>query len=122
MRKIELHIPDLLNVQNDQPMMELERIKLVGAKTSDLKYFIRNPEKVETSIKQIVAEDFTIYDLELDFETETFSFYLEREGELTESEILQKVFQTFAVRYSPRKVGFFHYSKERNEPTALLVK
>ncbi|MFJ8065539.1 hypothetical protein ACIQYS_12980 [Psychrobacillus sp. NPDC096426] len=117
-----MHIPDLLGIQNHQPTMEQEEIKLVGAKTSNLKYLISNPEKAETSIKQIVAEDFTVYDLELDFETETFSFYLESKGELTESEVLPQVLQTFAVRCGPRKVGFFSNSKGRNEPTAILVK
>ena len=120
--RIQLHIPDLLGILNYQPMMETDEIKLVGAKASNLKYLISNPAKVERSIKQIVAEDFTVYDLELDFETETFSFYLESDGELTESEILPKVFQTFAIRYGPRKVGFFHYAKGRSEPTAILVK
>ena len=97
--RIQLHIPDLFGILNHQPMMETEEIKLVGAKASNLKYLISNPAKLEISIKQIVAEDFTVYDLELDFETETFSFYLESNGELTESEILPKVFQTFAIRY-----------------------
>lgn len=83
---------------------------------------ICNPDEAEKSIKQIVAEDFTVYDLELDFKAETFSFYLESNGRQNESEILQQVFQTFAVRCGPRKVGFFHYPNGRNEPTALLVK
>ena len=105
-----------------QPTMELEKIKLVGAKASNIKYLISDSEKVETSIKQIVAEDFTVYDLELDVETETFSFYLEYNGQRNEAEVLEQVFQAFAVRYGPRKVGFFYYPKGRSEPTAVLVK
>ncbi|MDI2587729.1 hypothetical protein OR571_11530 [Psychrobacillus sp. NEAU-3TGS] len=102
--------------------MKSEKIKLVGAKASNLKYLSNSPSKVETCIKQIVAEDFTVYDLELDFETETFTFYLENDNDLNEPEILQKVFKTFAIRYGPTKVGFFSYAKGRNEPTALLEK
>lgn len=95
---------------------------MVGAKTSNLKYLICNPDEAEISIKQIVAEDFIVYDLELDFEAETFTFCLESNGKRNESEVLEQVFQTFAVRYGPRKVGFFHYPKGRNEPTSLVIK
>ena len=102
--------------------MEPGKLKLVGAKANNLRYLNNDPSRVETSIKQIVAEDFTVYDLELDFETETFTFYLENDSKLNEPEILQKVFKTFAIRYGPSKVGFFSYAKGRNEPTALLVK
>lgn len=121
-KKVQLQIPNLLGAPNQQLKTEQEEIKLVGAKTSNLKYLISHPHQSETRIKQIVAEDFTVYDLELDFEAETFSFYFESNGQRTEPEILQQVFQTFAVRYGTRKVGFFHYANGRNEPTNLLVK
>ncbi len=120
--KIQLYIPNLLDITNHQSRRNLEEIKLVGVKSNDIKYFIRNSGKVETRINQIVAEDFTVYDLQLDFESKTFTFYLENDGELSRSELLQKVFQTFAVRYNPRKVGFFLYSGGRNRPNPVLVK
>ncbi|WP_144511980.1 hypothetical protein [Bacillus sp. FJAT-22090] len=122
MEKIQLYIPNLLDITNHQSRRNLEEIKLVGVKSNDIKYFIRNSGKVETRINQIVAEDFTVYDLQLDFESKTFTFYLENDGELSRSELLQKVFQTFAVRYNPRKVGFFLYSGGRNRPNPVLVK
>ncbi|MFJ7970138.1 hypothetical protein [Psychrobacillus sp. NPDC096389] len=111
-----------MGLHNYQPTREQEKIQLVGAKTSNLKYMISDPDKVKTSIKQIVAEDFTVYNLEFDFEAGTFSFCLECNGLQNESEILQQVFQTFAVRCGPRKVGFFHYPKGRNESTSLVIK
>lgn len=120
--KIQLYIPDLLDVLNNQTKKSLKEIRLVGVKSRNIKYFIRYPQKIETRINQIVAEDFTVYDLRLDFETQTFSFYLKNNGELSQSEVLQKVFQSFAVRYSPSKVGFFTYSKGRNRPNSILVR
>lgn len=120
--KVMLYIPDLLEFLDPDSKVKLEEVKVVGVKTSDIKYFIGYSEKVVTSINQIVAEDFTVYDLQLDFHSKTLSFFLESEGEPSQSEILQRVFQTFAVRYSPWKVGFLLYSQGRNRPNYVKIK
>lgn len=120
--KVLLFIPASLDHFDHLSKMKLEEVKIISVKTSDVKYFIHYPERIHTRINQIVAEDFTVYDLQLDFHSKTLSFYLESTGRPSQSEILQKVFQTFAVKYSQRKVGFFLYSKGRNRPNPVLVK
>ncbi|WP_342600160.1 hypothetical protein MHB48_03425 [Psychrobacillus sp. FSL H8-0483] len=116
MEKIQFYIPSLLDSIDQQSKLGFDEVKVVGVKGSNIKYFIEYPKKQITCIDQIVAEDFALYDIKLDFHAKTISFYLKSETEYTQSEILQKVFQTFAVRYSPNKIGFFLYAEGKNRP------
>lgn len=116
MEKIQFYIPSLLDSIDQQSKIELDEVKVVGLKGSNINYFKEYPEKQITCIDQIVADDFALYDLKLDFHAKTISFYLKSETEYTNSEILQKVFQTFAVSYSPNKIGFFLFAEGKNRP------
>lgn len=117
--KIQFYIPSLLDFLDYHNHIWLEEAEIIGVKTSNIKYFIGYPTQETTRIEQIVADDFTIYDLHLNFQNKTLSFYLESEEILTKSIILQKVFQTFTVHYSPKKVGFFLYASGRNRPKSI---
>ncbi|MFB5086128.1 hypothetical protein PGC35_02725 [Psychrobacillus sp. PGGUH221] len=119
--KIQFYIPSLLDFLDHERQQWLEEVKIVGVKTSNIKYFIGYPTQETTRIEQIVADDFTIYDLHLNFKTKILSFYLESEDMPQESVILQKVFQTFAVRYNERKVGYLLYGSGRNRPQSAKV-
>ncbi|WP_391207546.1 hypothetical protein [Psychrobacillus sp. L4] len=119
--KIQFYIPSLLDFLDHHKNMWLEEIRIVGVKTRNVKYFIGHSNQQMTRIEKIVAEDFTIYDLELDFQKKTLSFYLDSVVMPSHSIILQKVFQTFLVRYSARKVGFFLYASGRNRPQTAKV-
>ncbi|MEK4484631.1 hypothetical protein MHH81_03435 [Psychrobacillus sp. FSL H8-0484] len=116
MEKIQFYIPNLLDSIDQHSKLGLDEVKVVGVKGSNIKYFKEYPKKQITCIDQIVAEDFALYDIKLDFHAKTISFYLKCETEYTQSEILQKVFQTFAVRYSSNKIGFFLYAEGKNRP------
>ncbi|TQR21193.1 hypothetical protein [Psychrobacillus vulpis] len=120
--KIQFYIPSLLDIVDYNTILKLEEVSIVGVKTSNIKYFIGYPTQEATHINQIVAEDFTIHDLQLDFRSKTLSFYLESKGTLPKSVILQKVFQTFAVRYSPKEVAFLLYSSGKNRPQKIKIR
>ena len=81
-----------------------------------IEYFSRYSENEMTQIDQIVAEDFMVYDLKLDYEADLLSFYLEHEGELNQTKVIEKVFNTFIVEYNPKLFGFFTIAKGRNKP------
>ncbi|MFF2753444.1 hypothetical protein ACFVR1_06750 [Psychrobacillus sp. NPDC058041] len=119
--KIEFYIPSLLDFLDHSKDKWLEEVRIVGVKTNNVKYFIGHNTKKMTRIEKIVAEDFTIYDLKLDFHNQTLSFYLDSVVMPSHSIILQKVFQTFAVRYNARKIGFFLYAPGRNRPQPVKV-
>ncbi|MEI4768873.1 hypothetical protein WAX74_04270 [Psychrobacillus sp. FJAT-51614] len=119
--KIQFYIPSLLDFLDHERPKWLEEVKIVGVKTRNIKYFIGYPTQETTRIEQIVAEDFTIYDLHLNFKTKILSFYLESEEIPPESVILQKVFQTFAVHFNERKVGYLLYGSGKNRPKPAKV-
>lgn len=114
--KIQFYIPSLLDFLDHRSRIHLEEVKIVGTKTSNMKYFIDYPTQETTRIEQIVTDEFIIYDLHLDFRNKTLSFYLESTEMLSKPIILQKVFQTFAVKYSANKVGYFLYASRKNRP------
>jgi hypothetical protein len=118
---IQFYIPSLLDSLDQQSKKWLEEVKIVCVKTSNIKYFNGYPTQETTRIEQIVAEDFTIYDLHLNFRTKTLSFFLECEEIPSESVILQKVFQTFAVRYNASRIGFFLYASGKNGPQSVKI-
>ena len=62
-----------------------------------IEYFSGYSEKEMTHIDQIVAEDFSVYDLQLDYEANILSFYLEHEGELNQTKVLEKVFKRLSL-------------------------
>lgn len=114
--KIQFYIPSLLDFLDHRSQIHLEEVKIVGTKTSNTKYFIGYPTQETTRIEQIVTDEFIIYDLHLDFRNKTLSFYLESTEMLSKPIILQKVFQTFAVKYSANTVGYFLYASRKNRP------
>ncbi|MFJ7825512.1 hypothetical protein [Psychrobacillus sp. NPDC096623] len=86
-------------------------------KKKSIVYFSGSREKEKTHINQIVAEDFTIYDLKLNYKDNLISFYLEHEVELNQMKILEKVFETFIVEYNPQSFGYLTMVKGRNRPS-----
>ena len=120
--KIQFYIPSLLDFLDANTKIELDQAKIVGVKTSNVKYFIEYPKKIDPSMNQIVAEDFTLYDLQLDFQAKKLSFYIQSDRESSRHEILQQVFQSFVVKYSSKKMGFFLYVNGRNRPNFVRVK
>lgn len=81
-----------------------------------IEYFSGYSEYEMTQIDQIAAEDFMVYDLKLDYEADLLSFYLEHEGVLNQTKVIEKVFNTFIVEYNPKTFGFFTIAKGRNKP------
>lgn len=118
--KIQFYIPSLLEFQNKHSRRTEEEIKVVGIKKKYIKYFSGYHDKEMTHIDQIVAEDFTIYDLQFDSNTKLLSFYLEYEREFNQSKVLEKVFQTFIVEYNPHSFGFFTIAKGKRRPRTLV--
>lgn len=119
--KLQFYIPSLLDFLDDHTSRWLKEVKIVGVKDSNVKYFIGYPTFETTRIQQIVTEEFTIYDLHLDFQNHTLSFYLVSEKVPPLSCILQKVFQTFRVRNGSNKVGFFVYAAGGSRPRIKKV-
>ena len=114
-----MYIPRLFISQSNHGRRNKEEVKVVGVKRKYIAYFSGNREKELTHIDQIVAEDFIVYDLQLDYEANLLSFYLEHEGDLNRTKILQKVFETFFVEYNPRLFGYFTIAKGRNRPRTI---
>lgn len=119
--RLEFYIPSLLDFLDNRTSRWLEEVKIVGVKDSNVKYFIGYPTFETARIQQIVTEEFTIYDLHLDFHNHTLSFYLVSEKVPPLSSILQKVFQTFRVRNGKNKVGFFVYAAGGSRPRVRKV-
>ncbi len=119
--KIQFFIPYLVD-SLDSEALEKESAKLIGRRMNYVKYFIEDPTLNLTHIPMIVTEDFTIYDLSIDFEQNTLSFYLEGGKELAKDEVLSKIFQLFLVKFSTKKIGFFTYSKGREGRKYKVVK
>jgi len=117
--KIQLYIPSFLTIQSNHVRRGEEEVKVVGVKKKYIEYFSGYSEKELPHIDQIVAEDFTVYDLKLDCKANLLSFYLEHEGELNQTKVLEKVFETFFVEYNPQLFGYFTVAKGRNRPRTL---
>ncbi len=117
--RLQFYIPSLFEYQDKHSRKNEKEIKVVGVKKKYIAYFSGYREKEMTHIEQIVAEDFTVYDLQLDYKANLLSFYLEHEGELNQTKVLEKVFQTFIVEYNPKIFGYFTIAKGRNRPTTL---
>ena len=111
--KIQIYIPSLHEFWDNASRRNREEIKIVGIKKKNIAYFSAYEENELTHIDQIVTDDFTVYDLQLDFETNVLSFYLEHEGEPNQAKILEQVFQTFFIEYNPKLFGFLTVAKRR---------
>ena len=116
---MQFHIPSLFEFHDRQTSKRENEIKVVGVKKKSIVYFSGNQEKEQTYIEQIVAEDFTIYDLKLNYEDNLISFYLEHNELLNLTKILEKVFESFIVEYSPHSFGYFTMAKGRNRPSTI---
>jgi len=118
--KIQFYIPALFEFTDNRKSMNKEEIKVVGVKTRNIKYFSGYCESDKTHIDQIVAEDFAIYDLQLDCKANLLSFYLQSKVKPNQTEVLEKVFQTFVVKYSSHTIGYLTISKGRHRPRSLV--
>lgn len=118
--RIQFYIPSLFEFQDNHSRRTEEEIKVVGVKKKYIKYFSGYHRKELTHIDQIVAEDFTVYDLQFDSNASLISFYLEHEGQFNQSKVLEKVFQTFIVEYNPHSFGYFTIAKGKYRPRTLL--
>ncbi|QUG40525.1 hypothetical protein KD050_14630 [Psychrobacillus sp. INOP01] len=118
--RIQFYIPSIFEFHDNHSRRKEEDIKVVGVKKKYVEYFSGYREKEMTHIDQIVAEDFTVYDLQLDCNANLLSFYLEHEGESNQSKVLEKVFQTFIVEYNPRSFGYFTIAKGKHRPRTLI--
>lgn len=114
--KIQLFIPSFLTLLRNHARRNEGEVKVIGVKKKYIEYFSGYSESEMTQIEQIVAEDFMVYDLKLDYEADLLSFYLEHEGELNQTKVIEKVFNTFIVEYNPKLFGFFTIAKGRNKP------
>lgn len=115
-KRIQLYIPSLFEFHDRHSRKREDEIKIVGLRKKSIVYFSGNHKKEQTHIDRIVAEDFTIYDLKLNYEDNILSFYLEHEVELNQMKILEKVFETFIVEYNSQSFGYFTMAKGRNRP------
>lgn len=120
MKRVQVYIPSLFEFQNDRAKNEEDEIKVVGVKKKYIAYFSGYREKEMTYIDQIVAEDFIVYDLELDCKANLLTFYLEHDGELNQTKVLEKVFDSFFVEYNPRSFGYFTIAKRKQRPRTRL--
>lgn len=118
--KIQFYIPSLFEFQDNHSKKNEKEIKVVGVKKKYIEYFSGYREKEMTHIDQIVAEDFTVYDLQFDCNANLLSFYLDHEGEPNQTIVLEKVLQTFIVEYNPRLFGYFTIAKGKHRPRALV--
>lgn len=117
--RIQFYIPSLFEIKDKHLKKNEGEIKVVGVKKKYIEYFSGYREKEMTHIEKIVAEDFTVYDLQLDYNAKLISFYLEHEGELNKTKVLEKVFETFIVEYNSRIFGYFTIAKRKNRPRTL---
>ena len=104
--KIQLYIPSLLDLL-EESHFPIEQVEIIGMKNPNIKFFIRHPIKETVLMKQIVTDEFALYDIHLDLPSKTLSFVLESDDTIMDSDILQKAFQTFAFKYNSQKFGFF---------------
>lgn len=118
-KRMQFHIPSLFEFHDRHSSERENEIKVVGVKKKSIVYFSGKQEKEQTYIEQIVAEDFTIYDLKLNYEDNLISFYLEHKEQLNLTKILEKVFESFIVEYSPHSFGYFTMTKGRNRPSTI---
>ncbi|MEK3978726.1 hypothetical protein MKY37_06460 [Psychrobacillus sp. FSL K6-2836] len=118
--RVQFNIPSLFEFQDNDSSRNEEDIKVIGVKKKYIEYFSGYRRKEMTHIEQIVAEDFTVYDLQLDCNANLLSFFLEHKGEYNQTKVLEKVFQTFIVEYNPHSFGFFTIAKGKNRPRSLV--
>lgn len=118
--RVQFYIPSLFEFQDNDSSRNEEDIKVIGVKKKYIEYFSGYRRKEMTHIEQIVAEDFTVYDLQLDCNANLLSFFLEHKGEYNQTKVLEKVFQTFIVEYNPHSFGFFTIAKGKNRPRSLV--
>ncbi|WP_427138200.1 hypothetical protein [Psychrobacillus psychrodurans] len=118
-KRIQFYIPSLFEFQDNHSREKKGKIKVIGVKKKYIEYFSGYREKEMTHIDQIVAEDFTVYDLLLDCDANLLSFYLEHEEQSNQTKILEKVFQTFIFEYNEQSFGYFTIVKGKHRPRTL---
>ena len=119
-KRIQFYIPSLFEFQDNHSRGNKGKIKVIGVKKKYIEYFSGYREKEMTHIDQIVAEDFTVYDLLLDCDANLLSFYLEHEEQSNQTKVLEKVFQTFIFEYNEQSFGYFTIAKGKNRPRTLV--
>ncbi len=118
---MRFYIPNLFDFLDLHKQIRLEEVKIIGTNTSNVKFFIRHPRKEMMHINQIVAEDFIMYNLKLNFHSNTLSFSVESNKKIANHILLQKVFQTFAIKYSAKRFGFLMYVQGRDRPRPAKI-
>ena len=73
--RVQFYIPSLFEFQDNDSSRNEEDIKVIGVKKKYIEYFSGYRRKEMTHIEQIVAEDFTVYDLQLDCNANLLSFF-----------------------------------------------
>jgi hypothetical protein len=116
-KRIQFYIPSLFEFQDNHSRGNKEKIRVVGVKKN---YISGYREKEMTHIDQIVAEDFTVYDLLLDCEANLLSFYLEHEEQSNQTKVLEKVFKTFIFEYNEKSFGYLTIAKGKHRPRTLV--
>lgn len=119
-KRIQFYIPSLFEFQDNHSKGNKEKIRVIGIKKKYIEYFSGYREKEMTHIDQIVAEDFTVYDLLLDCDANLLSFYLEHEEQSNQTKVLEKVFQTFIFEYNEQSFGYFTIAKGKHRPRTLV--
>ena len=119
--RIQVYIPSLVDSLDFDAFMKQENVRIIGRRMGYVKYIVESSTPSIAQIPMIVTEDFVIYDLHINFLRNTLSFIIEGEEEPNKQEVLEKIFKLFLIKFSSTKIGYFTYSKRREEHKHSIV-
>ncbi len=119
--RIQVYIPSLVDSLDFDAFRKQGNVRIIGRRMGYVKYIVESSTPSIAQIPMIVTEDFVIYDLHINFLRNTLSFIIEGEEEPNNQEVLDKIFKLFLIKFSSTKIGFFTYSKRREEHKNRIV-